>query len=64
MGVVRFRRYMLDAVRALREGREPDAPRRPAAYRVRAGGAVAPSSLTFEQVMQQRFGSTTGRVEQ
>ena len=64
VGVVRFRRYMLEAVKALRDGREPDAPRRPAAYRVRAGGAVAPSSLSFEQVMQQRFGSATGRIEQ
>jgi len=63
VAVVRFRRLMLEAARALREGREPDAPRRAASYRVRAGGALAPSKLSLEEVMQQRFGSATGKVE-
>ena len=63
VGVVRLRRVMLDAARALREGREPEAARRPAGYRVRAGGAVAPSRLSFEEVMKQRFGSSTGVVQ-
>jgi phthalate 4,5-dioxygenase len=63
VAVVRFRRIMLDAARALRAGREPEAARRPASYRVRAGGAVAPSRLSFQEVMTQRFGSATGRVE-
>jgi hypothetical protein len=64
VAVVRFRRYMLEAARALREGREPDAPRRAASYRVRAGGALTPAKLSFDEVMRQRFGSATGRVEQ
>jgi nitrite reductase/ring-hydroxylating ferredoxin subunit len=63
VAVVRFRRVMLDAARALGEGREPEAARRTAAYRVRAGGAVAPSRLSFEEVMRERFGSATGRIE-
>jgi phthalate 4,5-dioxygenase len=63
VGVVRFRRLMLEAANALREGREPDAPLRPQSYRVRAGGALTSSRLSFEQVMQERFGSSTGRVQ-
>jgi nitrite reductase/ring-hydroxylating ferredoxin subunit len=63
VAVVRFRRIMLEAAKALREEREPEAPRRAASYRLRAGGALAPSRLSFEEVMRQRFGSATGRVE-
>lgn len=62
VGIVRFRRAMLDGARALREGKPPAAAGNPRAYRLRSGGAVAPDSLSFEQMMQQRFGSTTGRV--
>ena len=61
--VVRWRRLMLDAARALAAGRGPEAPRRPASYRTRAGGALAPSRLSFAEVMRQRFGSDTGKVE-
>jgi phenylpropionate dioxygenase-like ring-hydroxylating dioxygenase large terminal subunit len=61
--IVRFRRTMLEAARELSEGREPEAPRRPASYRVRAGGAVAPARLSFAEVMRERFGSETGKVE-
>jgi len=49
--------------KALADGREPDAPRRAESYRLRAGGALSPSRLSFEEVMQERFGSATGRVE-
>ncbi len=63
VAVVRFRRMMLEAARALGEGREPEAPRRPAGYRLRAGGALAPASLDFEDVMRERFGSVNGRVQ-
>src|SRR3954467_5011908 len=61
--IARFRRYMLDAARALAAGREPEAPRQPASYRVRAGGALAPARLSFAEVMRERFGSETGKVE-
>ena len=44
-------------------GREPEAPRRPASYRVRAGGALTPSRLSFAEVMRERFGSETGKVQ-
>ena len=62
IAVVRFRRMMLEGARALREGKEPVAAQLPESYRLRCGGAVAPSSLSFEEVMRQRFGSPTGRV--
>jgi phenylpropionate dioxygenase-like ring-hydroxylating dioxygenase large terminal subunit len=61
--IVRFRRLMLAEAKALAEGREPDAQRRAAAYRLRAGGALAAGRLSFEEVMRERFGSATGRVE-
>jgi len=32
-------------------------------YRVRGGGALTPARLSFEEVMRQRFGSATGKVE-
>jgi hypothetical protein len=63
VAVVRFRRTMLEAARALGQGVEPEAPRRVAGYRVRGGGALAPARLSFEEVMRQRFGSATGKVE-
>jgi len=63
VAVVRFRRTMLEAARALGQGREPEAPQRAAAYRVRGGGALVPARLSFEEVMRQRFGSATGKGE-
>lgn len=62
VGIVRFRRSMLDGARALREGKVPAAAGCPAGYRLRSGGAVASAKLSFEEMMQQRFGSVTGRV--
>jgi phthalate 4,5-dioxygenase len=61
-GVVRFRRIMLQAAKALAEGREPEAPWKHRSYRMRSGSWVAPSSVSFEQVMRQRFGDPIGRV--
>ena len=62
IGVVHFRRLMLKEARALAAGTEPAAARHPGAYRLRSGGAVLPGKLSFEDVMKQRFGSTTGKV--
>ena len=64
VAIVRFRRLMLGEAKVLAEGREPEAPRRPESYRLRAGGALASSKFSFEDVMRQRFGSATGKVEQ
>ncbi|HUQ73868.1 MAG TPA: ring-hydroxylating oxygenase subunit alpha, partial [Burkholderiales bacterium] len=63
VAIVRFRRLMLEEAKALREGREPKAARHAQDYRVRAGGAHTSARLSFEEVMRQRFGSATGRVQ-
>jgi len=62
VGVVHFRRLMLREARALAAGTEPAAAGKPESYRLRAGGAVLPNDLSFEETMRQRFGSTTGKV--
>lgn len=63
VGIVRFRRVMLEAAKGLANGQEPAACNLPHSYRMRAGGALASATLSFEQVMQQRFGSITGKFE-
>jgi hypothetical protein len=63
VAIVRFRRLMLGEARALQEGKEPAAAQLPASYRLRSGGALAPAKLSFGDVMRERFGSVTGRVE-
>ena len=62
VGIVRFRRAMLEGVRALQAGTPPAAAAKPEAYRLRAGGAVESTKLSFENVMLNRFGSESGRV--
>jgi hypothetical protein len=63
VAIVRFRRVMLEAAKALQAGQEPAAAQRPEAYRLRSGGALASAKLSFAEVMRERFGSETGRVE-
>ena len=62
IGVVHFRRLMLKEAKALKNGREPTAAKHPESYRLRSGGAVLPGGLSFEEVMKERFGSSTGKV--
>ena len=62
VGVVHFRRLMLQEAKALAAGTEPSAPRRHQSYRLRSGGALLDSGLSFDEVMRQRFGSATGAV--
>jgi hypothetical protein len=64
IAIVRFRRVMLEGARALQAGREPAAAQLPESYRLRSGGALAPAKLSFGDVMRERFGSVTGRVEE
>ncbi len=64
LGVVRFRRTMLGAARALEAGTEPAAAAHPAAYRVRGGGAVAPAAMPLTEVMIRRFGDAFGHADQ
>ncbi len=62
LGIVRFRRAVLDAVRDLGRGVEPAAATTPHAYRVRSGGMVAPAGLSVADVLAARFGTETGLV--
>ena len=62
LGVVRFRRTILGAARALARGHEPPTAAAPAAYRVHGGGMVAPATATAEEALLDRFGTTSGRV--
>lgn len=62
VGVVHFRRLMLNEAKALAAGTEPAAARKHESYRLRSGGAVLNSGLSFEEVMKQRFGHATGKV--
>ena len=62
LGVVRFRRTILGAARALAGGHEPPAAAEAAAYRVHGGGMVTPAAATVEEALLDRFGTTTGRV--
>jgi phthalate 4,5-dioxygenase len=62
LGIVRFRRTILGAAKALAAGCEPAAARNPGAYRVRGGGIVAPAGRPVVDVLSERFGDPTGRV--
>ncbi len=61
LGIIRFRRLILGAARALDRGEAPTALVNPDAYRVRGGGAVAPADLKLTDVMRVRFGHEHGR---
>lgn len=63
IGVVRFRRCILQAARDLAAGTPPAAAACPGAYRVRSGSAIAPASRPLEEVMRERFGHPYGLVE-
>jgi phenylpropionate dioxygenase-like ring-hydroxylating dioxygenase large terminal subunit len=60
LGIIRFRRLILDAARSLLNGTAPVALANPGAYRVRGGGAVAPEGLKLPDVMKIRFGHEYG----
>jgi nitrite reductase/ring-hydroxylating ferredoxin subunit len=60
--VVRFRRTVLGGAKALLAGEEPQAPFKPAAFRLRSGSWLAAEGVPFEQVMMERFGDPVGHV--
>jgi phenylpropionate dioxygenase-like ring-hydroxylating dioxygenase large terminal subunit len=62
VGIVRFRRLMLESARAAAGGAAPSAAANAESYRVRAGGTVAPASQSLAQAMTERFGDPLGRV--
>lgn len=60
LGVVRFRRAMLEAVQQTTRGDTPRGAGAPAAYAVRSGDAVASRNTPLHEVLDARFGSTWG----
>jgi phthalate 4,5-dioxygenase oxygenase subunit len=62
VGIIRFRKLLLQEAKAFENGIKPEAPNKAKEYCVRGGGAHTKATLPLEQVMQERFGSTTGKV--
>ena len=62
MGIVRFRRFVLEAARALDQGQAPSAATNPESFMVRGGASVAARSVPLADVMVGRFGDIHGRV--
>jgi phenylpropionate dioxygenase-like ring-hydroxylating dioxygenase large terminal subunit len=62
IGVVRFRRVMLEEARTAAAGGTPLGADAPEEYRVRGGGIVAPADADLEEVMRMRFGDEVGRI--
>ena len=63
VGIIRFRKLLLQEAKAFAAGKKPDSPHKAKDYCVRGGGAHTKSSLALEQVMEERFGSITGKVD-
>jgi phenylpropionate dioxygenase-like ring-hydroxylating dioxygenase large terminal subunit len=62
VGIIRFRKILLDDAKAYANGKQPDSPHRPQEYCLRGGGAHTKDSLSLEEVMQERFNSIIGKV--
>ena len=62
-GIIRFRKLLLQEAKAFAAGKKPDSPNKAKDYCVRGGGAHTKSSLALEQVMEERFGSITGKID-
>jgi phthalate 4,5-dioxygenase len=63
LGVVQFRRLMLDAAKVVASGGTPLGVDDAAAYHVRGGAIVAPVDAGLTDVMKMRFGDELGRVQ-
>lgn len=62
VGIVKFRRFMLELARSLNDGAEPEAALLGRRYALRSGGWVAHRDKPLEAVMQERFGDSHGYV--
>jgi hypothetical protein len=62
LGILQFRKLVMDCARALARGEEPDAARCAARYRVRAGACITHKSKDLAAVMAERFGDASGFV--
>jgi phenylpropionate dioxygenase-like ring-hydroxylating dioxygenase large terminal subunit len=62
LGIMRFRKLVMDAARDLERGIEPEAAANAARYAVRAGASVTHKSKDLAAVMLERFGDPAGLV--
>ena len=62
VGIVRFRKLILDEVKSLSAGNALKAPHLAQAYCTRGGGALTAAKLKLEEVMIKRFGTKTGVI--
>ena len=63
MGIIRFRRYVMELAQQLQNGVEPRPRQAAAKYAVRAGASVTNKEKPLEEVMTERFGNRNGLVE-
>ena len=62
VGIIEFRKLMLQLAKALKNGQIPISSKRPENYAVQCGGMVAHRDISLEDAMLTRFGHTTGYV--
>jgi phenylpropionate dioxygenase-like ring-hydroxylating dioxygenase large terminal subunit len=62
LGIMHFRKLMLETARALQQGVEPPHVKHQDRYAVRSGGHVTHKSKDFSEVMVERFGDVAGFV--
>jgi hypothetical protein len=62
IGILHFRKLVMDAARDLQQGKEPPAATCADRYRVRSGACVAHKNKDFVAVINERFGDPLGFV--
>ncbi len=62
LGIMRFRKLVMDSARDLANGIEPPAAARAERYAVRSGACITHKSKSLSEVMLERFGDATGFV--
>ena len=62
LGIMHFRKLVMESARALQQGEEPAQIRHQDRYAVRSGGCVTHKAKELSAVMVERFGDPTGYV--
>ena len=62
LGIIHFRKLLMDSARQLQKGIEPKAAALPERYAVRSGACITDRSKSLPEVMLERFGDATGYV--
>ena len=62
VGIIEFRKLMLNLAKALKKGQIPSSSISPEKYAVQCGGMVAHREISLEDAMLKRFGNITGYV--